>query len=125
MERPAWRGIHLAWRKGERVWSNGSSRDPVPISRVRMQAKDLFFFIPTYRLRDGGETIEHYDEHFWRNGHCVRMIVFDDSSPANQEKYYPLLEQTRTHNEVCYVGPREKEQFLAYLNGRLRDRRLE
>src|SRR5262249_54914524 len=69
--------------------------------------------------------VEHYDEHFWRNGHSVRMIVFDDSSPANQEKYYPLLEQTRTHNEVCYVGPREKEQFLAYLNGRLRDRRLE
>ncbi len=90
-----------------------------------MNAKDLFFVIPTYRLRDVGETIEHYDEHFWRNGHSVRMIVFDDSSPANQEKYYPLLEQTRTHNEVCYVGPREKEQFLAYLNGRLRDKRLD
>jgi hypothetical protein len=90
-----------------------------------MQDKDLFFVIPTYRLREVGETIEHYDEHFWRNGHSVRMIVFDDSSPANQEKYYPLLEQTQTHNEVCYVGPREKEQFLAYLNGRLRDKRLE
>ena len=53
------------------------------------------------------------------------MIVFDDSSPANQEKYYPLLEQTRTHNELYYVGPREKEQFLAYLNYRLRDKRLD
>ena len=53
------------------------------------------------------------------------MIVFDDSSPANQEKYYPLLEQTHTHNELFYVGPREKEQFLAYLNQRLRDKRLE
>ena len=53
------------------------------------------------------------------------MIVFDDSSPANQEKYYPLLEQTKTHNELYYVGPREKEQFLAYLNQRLRDKRLE
>ena len=52
-------------------------------------------------------------------------IVFDDSSPANQEKYYPLLEQTRTHNDLYYVGPREKEQFLAYLNRRLRDKRLE
>jgi hypothetical protein len=90
-----------------------------------MQDRDLFFVIPTYRLRDVGETVEHYDEHFWRNGHSVRMIVFDDSSPANQEKYYPLLEQTRTHNELYYVGPREKEQFLAYLNGRLRDKRLE
>jgi hypothetical protein len=72
-----------------------------------------------------GETVEHYDEHFWRNGHSVRLIVLDDSSPAAQEKYYPLLEQTRTHNELHYVGPREKEQFLAYLNGRLRDRRLQ
>src|SRR5262249_18633072 len=90
-----------------------------------MPANDLFFVIPTYRLREVGETVEHYDEHFWRNGHAVRMIVFDDSSPANQEKYYPLLEQTCTHNSLCYVGPREKEQFLAYLNGRLRDKRLE
>src|SRR5215813_8926557 len=90
-----------------------------------MHEPDLFFVIPTYRLREVGETVEQYDEHFWRNGHSVRMIVFDDSSPANQEKYYPLLEQTRTHNELYYVGPREKEQFLAYLNGRLRDKRLE
>ena len=90
-----------------------------------MPETDLFFVIPTYRLRDVGETVEQYDEHFWRNGHAVRMIVFDDSSPANQEKYYALLEQTRTHNELSYVGPREKEQFLAYLNGRLRDKRLE
>jgi hypothetical protein len=90
-----------------------------------MQEEELFFVIPTYRLRDVGETVEHYDEHFWRNGHAVRMIVFDDSSPANQEKHYPLLEQTRTHNELYYVGPREKEQLLAYLNGRLRDKRLE
>jgi hypothetical protein len=90
-----------------------------------MQDKEPFFVIPTHRLRDVGDTIEHYDEHFWRNGHSVRMLVFDDSSPANQEKYYPLLEQTRTHHDVYYVGPGEKEQFLAYLNGRLRDKRLE
>jgi hypothetical protein len=89
-----------------------------------MQATDLFFVIPTHRLRDVGETVEQYDEHFWRNGHAVRMIVFDDSSPANQEKYYPLLEQTRTHNELNYVGPREKDQFMSYLNDRLRDKRL-
>jgi hypothetical protein len=90
-----------------------------------MSPSDVFFVIPTYRLREVGETVEHYDEHFWRNGHSVRMIVFDDSSPVNQEKYYPLLEQTKTHNDLYYVGPREKEQFLAYLNGRLRDKRLE
>ena len=90
-----------------------------------MQEKELFFVIPTYRLRDVGETVEHYDEHFWRNGHSVRMIVFDDSSPVNQEKYYPLLEQTKTHNELYYVGPHQKEQFLGHLNRRLRDKRLE
>jgi hypothetical protein len=90
-----------------------------------MPDNDLYFVIPTYRLRDVGETVEQYDEHFWRNGHSVRMIVFDDSSPAAQEKYYPHLEQTRTHNDLFYVGPREKEQFLGYLNSRLRDKRLE
>ena len=81
-----------------------------------MREKELSFVIPTHRLRDVGETIEQYDEHFWRNGHSVRMVVFDDSTPANQQKYYPLLEQTHTHQELHYVGPREKEQFLAYLN---------
>jgi hypothetical protein len=86
---------------------------------------DLSFVIPTNRLRDVGETVEQYDEHFWRNGHSPEIIVFDDSTPANQEKYFPLLEKTKTHNDVYYVGHREKEQFLAYLNGRLRDKRLE
>lgn len=83
-----------------------------------MREPDLFFVIPTYRLREVGETVEQYDEHFWRNGQSVRMIVFDDSSPANQEKYFPLLEQTKTHNDLFYVGPREKDQFIAYLNQR-------
>jgi hypothetical protein len=90
-----------------------------------MQDPDLFFVVPTYRLRDVGETIKQYDEHFWRNGHSVRLLVLDDSSPANQEKYYPLLEQTRTHNDLFYVGPKEKAHFLAFLNERLRDRKLE
>jgi hypothetical protein len=90
-----------------------------------MLRKDIFFVIPTYRLRDVGETIEIYDEHFWRNGHSPEIIIFDDSTPVNQEKYFPLLEQTRTHLEIQYVGPREKEQFLAYLNTRLRDERLQ
>ena len=79
-----------------------------------MREKELSFVVPTHRLREVGETIEQYDEHFWRNGHSVRMVVFDDSTPTNQQKYYPLLEQTHTHQELHYVGPREKEQFLAY-----------
>ena len=90
-----------------------------------MAQPDLIFVIPTYRMRDVGETVQQYDQHFWRNGHTVRIMVFDDSSPANQEKYFPLLEQTPTHNELYYVGPREKEQFLGYLNDRLHDARLE
>ena len=89
-----------------------------------MQENGRYFVIPTYRLRDVGETVQQYDEHFWRNGHSVRMIVFDDSSPSAQEKYYPLLEQTRTHNELYYVGAREKDLFQAYLNERLRDKKL-
>src|SRR5215470_12795992 len=99
--------------------------DPGGTGPPFMQANELFFVIPTYRLRDVGETVEQYDEHFWRNGHSVRMIVFDDSSPATQEKYFPLLEQTSTHNDLYYVGPREKEQFLGYLRQRLRDKRLD
>lgn len=90
-----------------------------------MQDRELSFVIPTHRLRDVGETVEQYDEHFWRNGHSVRIIVFDDSTATNQEKYYPMLEGTHTHQDVYYVGPREKEQFLGYLHGRLRDKRLE
>ncbi len=81
---------------------------PLPSEHPSMAAPSVFFVIPTYRLRDVGETVESYDEHFWRNGHSVRMIVFDDSSPVNQEKYYPLLEQTRTHNELYYVGPQRE-----------------
>ena len=90
-----------------------------------MHAKDLFFVIPTYRLREVGETVQAYDVHFRRNGHTVRMLVFDDSSPANHQKYYSTLEQTTTHNELYYVGPGEKERFLSYLNQRLPDKRLQ
>ena len=73
-----------------------------------MSTPELSFVIPTYRLRDVSETITQYDQHFWRNGHALRIIVFDDSTPATQENYYSLLEQTCTHNELFYVGPREK-----------------
>ena len=90
-----------------------------------MQEKPLSFVIPTYRLREVGETVAEYDEHFWRNGHSVSIVVFDDSSHANYEKYYSLLEGTATHNELYYVGPKEKEQFISYLNQRLPDKKLQ
>jgi hypothetical protein len=90
-----------------------------------MPDPEPIFVIPTNRLRDVGQTVETYDEHFRRNGHAVTMIVFDDSSLVNQHKYYSALEKTSTYNPLYYVGPHEKEQFLAYLFGRLRDRKLD
>lgn len=90
-----------------------------------MTEPERYFVIPTHRLRDVGDTIREYDEHFWRNGHSPQMIIFDDSTPSNEEKYLPQLEQIRTRSELYYVGPREKEEFLAYVNSRLRNKRLE
>jgi len=90
-----------------------------------MNSHPIIFVIPTYRLRDVAETVEKYDEHFWSNGHSVKMMIFDDSSLANHEKYYALLEQTRTVNELYYVGPREKEQFIRFLGQKLQDRKLD
>jgi hypothetical protein len=90
-----------------------------------MKNAETVFVIPTYRLRDVADTIEKYDEHFWSNGHSVKMMVFDDSSLANHEKYYTRLEKTKTVNDLYYIGPREKEQFLKFLNKRLRDHKLD
>src|SRR6516165_4747877 len=115
-----WRG-HTGGRPPLPVLRGGS----LPRESKMMRDSDVYFVIPTYRLRDVGEAVEQYDEHFWRNGHSPTIVVFDDSSPAAQEKYYPSLEQTRTHSELFYVGPREKEQFVGYLSRRLRDKRLD
>jgi hypothetical protein len=90
-----------------------------------MTDPERYFVIPTHRLRDVGDTIHEYDEHFWRNGHSPQMIIFDDSTPTNEEKYLPPLEQIKTRSDLFYVGPREKEEFLAYVNSRLRNKRLE
>jgi hypothetical protein len=90
-----------------------------------MKSHETIFAVPTYRLRDVAETIEAYDEHFWSNGHAAKIMIFDDSSLANHQKYYSQLEQTRTHGELYYVGPHEKEQFIEFLNRKLRDKKLE
>jgi hypothetical protein len=90
-----------------------------------MKTAETVFVVPTYRLRDVAETIEAYDEHFWSNGHSIKMMVFDDSSLANHEKYFSRLEQIKTVNDLYYVGPREKEQFFSFLNKKLRDSKLE
>jgi len=90
-----------------------------------MRDLSLTFAIPTYRLRDVDQTVEAYDANFSANGHVVKLMVFDDSSPATQKKYYSLLEQTRTKNELYYVGPHEKEAFIQLVNKRLNNRRLD
>ncbi len=90
-----------------------------------MTDPEQFFVVPTHRLRDVGQTIHEYDEHFWKNGHSPQMIVFDDSTSSNQAKYFPLLEQVKTRSELSYVGPAEKEKFLEYVMSRLRNNRLE
>jgi len=90
-----------------------------------MNDPDTYFVIPTHRLRDVAQTIHEYDEHFWRNGHSPQIILFDDSTPANVDKYFGQLESIKTHSELFYVGPRQKEEFLTYVNSRLRNNRLE
>ncbi len=90
-----------------------------------MDSHPTTFVIPTYRLRDVGETIERYDDNFWRNGHSTRLIVFDDSSQATHDKYFPVLERTKTHNELYYVGPKEKAEFVRTLVQRLGGRKHE
>jgi hypothetical protein len=90
-----------------------------------MTPHNLHFAIPTNRLRDVAETVSAYDENFWHNGHSVPINVFDDSSIANHEKYYASLEELKTYNDVFYIGPAEKEQFIELLCRRLRDKKLE
>jgi len=101
------------------------SVSPLVNRKKRVIMQNTIFVIPTYRLRDVAKTIEKYDENFWMNGHAPKMIIFDDSSVANYKKYYSLLEQTKTVNELYYVGPHEKERFFDLLNERLRDKKLE
>ncbi len=90
-----------------------------------MNEPESYFVIPTQRLRDVGQTIHEYDEHFWRNGHSPQLMVFDDSTPSNVEKYFSQLSSVKTRSDLFYVGPQQKEEFLTYINSRLRNKRLE
>jgi hypothetical protein len=112
------------WRLATRNLA-GLPRPKLAVARIFMHNIPLTFAIPTYRLRDVPQAVEAYDENFATNGHMVKLMVFDDSSLATQKKYYSLLEQTRTKNELYYVGPREKEAFIQLVNKRLNNTRLE
>ena len=76
-----------------------------------MKIAENIFVVPSYRLRDVGATIEAYDEHFWSNGHSVKMMVFDDSSLANHEKYFNRLANTKTVNDVFTSVPTRRSSF--------------
>jgi hypothetical protein len=45
-----------------------------------MQERDLFFVIPTYRLREVGETVELYDDHFWQYALFLPTLLAGKSS---------------------------------------------
>src|SRR3984957_17559491 len=92
---------------------------------LNMNDPETYFVVPTHRLRDVSETIHEYDEHFWRNGHSPQMIVFDDSTPTNVDKYFSYLNEMKTRCDLWYVGPKQKEEFISYVNSRLRNNRLE
>lgn len=53
-----------------------------------MKPETTVFAISTYRLRAWPKPAR-------RNGHAMKIMVFDDSSVANHEKYFPLLENKR------------------------------
>jgi hypothetical protein len=67
-----------------------------------MDTPAFSFVIPTYRLRDVNETVECYDQHFWKNGHSVRIVVFDDSISANQAL---RAAQESAHKPRCAALP--------------------
>jgi hypothetical protein len=73
---------------------------------------DLSFAIPTNRLRDVGETVEQYDERFWRNGHSPQIIVFDDSTAAKQEKYFRLLDKRQPIKTCITRAPERRSSSL-------------
>jgi hypothetical protein len=52
--------------------------------------------------------------------------LFSTIPRRQTSKNTPLsFEQTKTRSDLFYVGPREKEEFIEYINSRLRNKRLE
>lgn len=51
------------------------------IESAVMNDPDTYFAIPTHRLRDVTQTVHEYNEHFWKNGHSSKIIVFDAKNP--------------------------------------------
>jgi hypothetical protein len=79
--------------------------------RVLMNDLETYFVIPTHRLRDVGETIHEYDDHFWRNRHSPKMIAFDDSTPTNVEKYLLTWNKPRPDLTSFMLGHSRKRNL--------------
>ncbi len=82
-------------------------RGPYALDSFMRPAKTIFA-VPTYRLRDVAETVETYDEHFWSNGHSVKMMVFDDSSLANHQKVLFAARANENGQRPLLRGPTRK-----------------
>src|ERR1035438_8434916 len=76
-------------------WSSSTTRRPRRTTSTMRASSG-----PRHTTIYVGETVERYDENFWRNGHAVPLVVLDDSSPATHDKYYAGLERTKTHNDL-------------------------
>ena len=77
-----------------------------------MKTAETVFVVPTYRLRDVAETIENYDEHFWSNGHSIKMMVsMTPASRITKNISADWNAQKQTTNSTT-SAPGKKSSFL-------------
>lgn len=83
--------------RGER-WNRIS-----PVSGMR--EPELYFVIPTNRLREVGGTVQLNDEHFWLSGDSAPISAFDDSGAAHHQKYFvSRRDQDAQPGLLCRAG---------------------
>ena len=58
-------------------------------------------------------------------GYIKTGMTGEGAELSQVDKYFASLAETRTTNEVYYVGPKEKAELIRFLLERLHDRRLE
>ena len=64
-----------------------------------MSAKDpaLKFVMPTYGMRDVADCVDAYEQHFWQNGHDVRIVVCDRRHGGKSRQ---VLRADRTQSDI-------------------------
>lgn len=79
--------------------------------------------VPTYRLKDVGNTVVDYSENLDKYGHSIDIFVIDDSSlDVSKRDFHILSEKSKnasSKNNFYYVGPKEKAHFLSLLESNL------